>query len=292
MKKLLSLATLFCLAGCYAPLNNSGVTTNKAWLEVPAKKTDYQGNQYDSCYQFKLRFVPADAEAQLDGQASCIDTCCWRSDKEEVVLDFNKNFDKNLKYYGRAEEYTPAQITLKVSHSNLLNNTVVKVSPRGAISANGTVKLKRKVVEDAVRLAQIEQQSRRLLAQHNAWLADQNIPDEEEEEEIDRPDPQAAQRAQQLVQQQQGTHIDQYFYQLNKKYQRKNYVFMVSDRIYTAQRLADGNYQVFCRAKVRSGADAQQLSNRTISCGIWKVDVAAQTVSAQDSTARTIKLQS
>ena len=76
MKKLLHLAIILCAAGCYAPLNNSGVSTNKAWLEIPVKKTDFDGKQFDSCYQFKVHFVPADAAAQLDMRQVCIDSCC------------------------------------------------------------------------------------------------------------------------------------------------------------------------------------------------------------------------
>ena len=125
MKKALLLATVLLTAGCYAPLNNSGVTTNKAWLDIAAKKTDFQGKQYDSCYQFRLKFAPQQAATQLDLQDTCISACCWRSDKEEVVLDLNKNFEKNLKLYGRAEKYSPAKITLKVTHSNLLNTSAV-----------------------------------------------------------------------------------------------------------------------------------------------------------------------
>lgn len=290
MKKILSLAICLLLTGCYTPLNNSGVSTNKAWLEIPAKKTDFQGDQYDSCYQFRLHFIPTDAEAQLDLHDSCIDSCCWRSDKQEVVLDFNKNFEKNLRFYGRAAQYTPEKITLTVSHSNLLNNTTVKVSPRGAISANGTVKLKSKIIENPARLVQIEQQARRLQAQHNALLAERNIPQEDETVSVPV-DPQAQLRAQQLLQRLESPRIDHYFYQLNKTYQQRGYIFLVSDRIYVARPVADGTFQVTCRAKVRSGTQPAQLQNRTISCGIWKANLVLQTVSPQDSTARKIKAQ-
>ncbi len=288
MKKALLLATFLTMAGCYTPLNNSGVATNKAWLDIAAKKTDFQGKQYDSCYQFRLKVVPEQAAAQLDLQESCIESCCWRSDKDEVVLDFNKNFEKNLQFYGRAEKYSPAKITLKVTHASWLNTSAVHVTPRGAIKSNGLVKLKAEVVENPARLAQVESQARRLQTQRNAWLADQKII---EDIPADVPDPQAQRRAQQLVQQKQGTNIDQYFYQMNKTYQQKGYIFLVSQRIYKAGALSDGTYRVACHAQVQSGTQPDQLQNRSVSCGVWTADLSGGTVTPQDSIARKIKMQ-
>ncbi len=288
MKKLLPLA-IFLFAGCYAPLNNSGVSTNKAWLEIPAKKMAFDGKQYDSCYQFRVHFVPAEAQAALLGQKTCIDSCCWRSDQEEIVWDLNKDFEQNLHYYGRAEQYTPAQITLKITHSNLLNTTAVHVSPRGAISPNGTVKLKHKTVENPARLAQIEAQARQLQARHNALLADRQIDGNQDftaSQEMS-----LRKQAQDLVHRSQATVIDQYFYQVNLKYRQKGYIFLVSERIYKAAPLADGFYRVACYAKVQTGPAADQLSPRTISCGIWKADLTNTTVTAMDARARQIKAQ-
>lgn len=291
MKKAFLLATaVWICAGCYTPLNNSGVATTKAWLDIPAKKTDFKGTQFDSCYQFRLHFVPAEAEATLDPRQSCLDACCWRSDKDEVVLDFNKDFEKNLKYYGRADKYTPGKITLKVSHSSLLNTTGVKVSPRGAISPNGTVRLKKQTVEDPVRLAQIEDQSRQMLARRNAWLAERNIA-QEEFAAAEGEDPAAQHRAQELVQSKEGARIDRYFYGLDKTYKQKGYVFLISQRLYSARLTGENTYSVSCRAKVQSGADAEHLKNRTVSCGIWKADLAQKKVAPADATARKIKTQ-
>ena len=290
MKKILLLAIILSTAGCYTPLNNSGVATNKSWLDIAAKKTDFQGKQYDSCYQFRLRFMPAEAEAQLDLQDTCISNCCWRSDKEEVVLDFNKNFEQDLKFYGRAEKYSPDKITLKITHSNLLNTSAVHVTPRGAIRSNGTVRLKHQTVEDPVRLAQIEEQSRRMQAQHNAWLADQQIPAQAQTPAVVQ-DPKLQQRAQELVQRQEGTRIDQHFYLTNKAYQQKGYIFLVSQRLYSARALPNGTYRVSCHAQVQSGAHPEQLKSRSLSCGIWSADLDKGTVTPQDSVARKIKAQ-
>lgn len=284
MKKAFFLAIFFCMAaGCYAPLNNSGVSTTKAWLDIPAKKVDFEGKQYDSCYQFRLHFAPAEAANALDLQQSCIDSCCWRSDKEEIVLDFNKDFEKNLRLYGQAEKYTPGKITLRVSHSNLLNTTAVKVSPRGAVSQNGTVKLKKEVVQDAARLAQVQAENRRAQTRLNAWKADlaalqDNVPDEA-----------ALSRAQDLVQKKEGARIDRYFYKLNKSYSRQGYIYLLSQRYYTARSAGENTYRVTCRAKVQSGATAEALTTRTVSCGVWTADLAAGKVTPQDSTARRIK---
>lgn len=290
MKKVLILAMLFLgLSACYTPLNNSGVATTKAWLDIPAKKTDFDGKQFDSCYQFRLHFVPQEAQAALDLQDVCIDTCCWRSEKDEVVLDFNKNFERNLKYYGRADKFTPAKITLKVSHSSLLNTTGVKVSPRGAISNNGTVKLKRETVEDPVRLAQIESAARLLQVRRNARLTDERTRRAEQDALASYDDPAVQKRAQELVQKTEGTRIDRYFYNLNKTYSRKGYVFMLSDRFYTAKPIGDYLFRVVCKAQVRSGVSSAALQNRTVSCGTWQADLTEQTVRPLDGTARKIK---
>ncbi len=275
--------------GCYTPLNNSGVATTKAWLDIPAKKVDFDGKQFDSCYQFRLRFVPAQAEAALDLRQSCIDACCWRNDKDEITLDFNKNFERDLAYYGRATKYTPDKITLKVSHSSLLNTTGVKVSPRGAIRSDGTVKLKYETVEDPARLAQIENSARLLQVRHNARLADQHALEAEEEAARADDDPAIQQRAQQLVQRQEGARIDNYFYQLNKTYNKKGYSFLIGERLYAARHMGDYVFRVSCRATVQSGTHTGNLSPRTISCGVWQADLKEQSVSPLDSTARQIK---
>ncbi len=288
MKKCFLLAILLYLSACYAPLNNSGMATNKSWLEIPAKRTDFQGKAYDSCYQFKLRFIPQEADAELDLRETCLDSCCWMSEKTEVVLDFNKNFEKNLKFYGRANKYTPAKITLKMTHSNFLNTSAVHISPRGAISMNGTVKLKQETVEDPVRLAQIEEQARRLQAQHNARLADEEI-ERNTVPEVLAQDPKGKEDAQELVQKTVGTQIDQYFYRINKEYQQKGYVFLISKRFYTAQLTVDGTYRVTCHAQTRTGTQADELKARTVSCGVWTADLHKNTVKPQDSLARQIK---
>ena len=62
MKKTwLSAILILCLGACYTPLNNSGVATTKPWLEVSGKKLDFDGKQYDSCYQFNIHFWPPEA---------------------------------------------------------------------------------------------------------------------------------------------------------------------------------------------------------------------------------------
>ena len=287
MKKLFPLAIFFCLlSACYAPLNNSGTSTNKSWLDIPAKKTDFDGKQFDSCYQFQLDFIPEDAANALDLKEACIDQCCWRSDKTEVVLDFNKNFEKNLAYYGRANKYSPDKITLQISHSNFVNITSVKVFPQGAIKNNGTVKLKKEVVENPTRLAQIEHQARMLQTRRNAWKADQkNL----QQELLRRQEtPLLLQRAKDLVQRKQGTSIDRYFYQLDKSHKKEGSIFLLSQRIYTASYVTEDIYKVKCHAKVQTGISADQLKQETVRCGTWKADLQQGTVSALDNKARLI----
>ena len=320
MKKWVTYATLaFGLAGCYTPLNNSGVATTKSWLEIESKKVDFNGNQYDSCYRFNVRFWPQEAVERIDLQTSCISTCCWRNDKEEVVLDFNKNFESDLALYGRARKYAPEKITLKVNHSNLLNTTRVTISPKGAVTNDGLIKLSYKETDNPQRLAQLEAQSRQLLARRNAYLIEQAQQEQLAAEEAlkkkqsktvrsakkspvakttpkataatkatlkktDQSDP-----AKNLVQRKAGAKIDTYFYQMDKRYKKQEAVFMLSDRLlYTQPMGVDDTYLVSCLAKARTGLDTQNLRASTFSCGQWKVDLTTQEVSPYDKRAQLI----
>lgn len=275
------------LAACYAPLNNSGMSTNKAWLEIPAKKTNFDGKPYDICYQFNLHIIPLEAQNQLDLQESCLSNCCWLSDKEEVVLDFNKNFEKDLAIYGQAQKYTPEKITLKFTHADWLNTAAVHISPRGAIKSDGTLKLKYQTVQDPVRLAQVQQENRRAQVLHNANEADRQISQSLTPSQTQ----QARQRALELLQRTEENRIDTHFYLLDKKHREKGHIFLISKRLYSNTAQADGTYQITCQALVQSGPDTTQLQNRTLSCGVWNVNLSEQTVSPKDSIARNIHNQ-
>ena len=312
----------FGLTGCYTPLNNSGVATTKSWLEIESKKVDFNGKQYDSCYRFNLRFWPQEAVERIDLQMACISTCCWRNDKEEVVLDFNKNFESDLALYGRARMYSPGKITLKVNHSNLLNTTRVTVSPKGAVSNEGLVKLSYKETDNPQRLAQLEAQSRQLLARRNAYLMEQAQQEQlalaaaakKKQTKTARAATKAAtvktavkttpkattpkatlkkttqnDPAKNLVQRKAGAKIDTYFYQMDKRYKKQEAIFMLSDRLLYTQPLGvDNTYVVSCLAKARTGLDAQNLRASTFSCGQWKVDLANEEVSPYDKRAQLI----
>lgn len=153
MKKLLvSAIIILTTAACYTPMSSLDVSTNKPWLDIKATRLDFNHDQYDSCVQFNLHFWPPEAEQNLDLIDSCISACCWRSDKDEVVLDFNKNFERDLQTYGVARKYIPETITLKVTHSNFLNFTKVNVDPAKAINNDGLVKLAYTQVEDKARM--------------------------------------------------------------------------------------------------------------------------------------------
>ena len=316
MKKCISCAIILCcLSACYTPLNNSGVATTKAWLDISGKKLDFDGKQYDSCYQFNLHFWPQEAAAQLNLRQACISSCCWRSDKDEVVLDFNKNFDADLLLYGRARKYKPEKIVLNVSHSNLLNTTKVTVSPSGAISNSGLVKLSYKEYENPSRLAQIEESARRQAALQTAVAQAQT-------QALTQPRTRtqtaaaasntaqtaakntakaaasktavtytAAQReetAKALFQRYAGTKVDTFFYQMDKAYQKQGAVFLLSERFLQTREVSDGKYTLTCHAKARTGLDAKQLNASTFSCGTWQVDTAAQTVTPVDKRAQLV----
>ncbi len=292
MKKVIWGAIALWLAGCYAPLNNSGVSTTKPWIEVPAKRVDYEGKQYDSCVQLKLRFWPQEAAERLDLQASCISACCWRSEKDEITLDFNKNFEAELLRYGVARKYSPDKITLKVTHSNLVNVTKVAATPRGAVKNSGLVKLSYTTVRDEARLAQIEQE----LALQEEVLLQEQVQAPRGLETVTNTSQrlsrakgcQALARARALVQRKVGAQIDNYFYQMNKTYRAQGAVFILSSRLLVPQLQADGTYLVTCHAKARTGVDEKQLNASDFPCGVWVADLATQLVLPDDKKARQI----
>ena len=292
MKKLIWGAIVACLAGCYTPLNNSGVATTKQWLEVPGKRVDFDGKQYDSCVRFNLRFWPQEAVERLDLQESCISACCWRSERDVITLDFNKNFEQELRTYGVARKYSPEKITLKVTHSNLVNVTKVTIDPRSAIKNSGLIKLSYETVRDEKRLAEIEQE----LA-----LQAEITPMQDEQTPVARPASAkktsvvakpardvSLLRAKALVQRKVGTQIDSYFYHMNKAYQAQGALFLLSARLLEPQLQPDGTYRVTCHAKARTGIDEKHLNSSNFPCGVWLADLATQIVLPDDAKARQI----
>ncbi len=293
MKKVILGAIVLCVVGCYTPLNNSGVSTTKPWLEVPGKRVDFDGKQYDSCVQFKLRFWPQEAAERLDLQKSCISACCWRSERDEITLDFNKNFAEELRTYGVARKYSPEKITLKVTHSNLVNVTKVTTDPRGAVKNNGLIKLSYTTVRDEKRLAEIEQAL--------AWQEQQETVPEVELTAPVKPKKTSSgattaksaedinlRRAKMLVQRKVGAQIDNYFYQMNKTYQATGAMFLLSSRLLVPQANADGTYMVTCHAKARTGINEKHLNSLDFPCGCWLADLATQIVLPDDAKARQI----
>lgn len=297
MKKMLCFATaLLCISGCYTPLNNSGVATTKSWLEILAKKTDFDGKQYDSCYRFDVRFWPQEAARQLDLKEACISACCWRGDKEEVVLDFNKNFDAELAATGRARKYSPGKITLKVTHANWINTSKVTVSPKSAITTNGLIKLSYKEYENPTRITELQEQARQAQARAQAAqvaAASRQTVTAFAKATAAKTSPKTAvthtvsshdEVAKLILQQKAGKKIDNYFYHMDKTYRKQGAVFMLSERYFTVQK--DGS--ITCNAKARTGLDTANLKASTFSCGTWLVDEAANTVTPLDKRAKLI----
>ncbi len=305
MKKVLLGAIVILLGGCYTPMNNSGVATTKPWIEIPGKRVDFDGKQYDSCVRFDLRFWPQEAAERLDLQKSCITSCCWRSEQSEIVLDFNQKFDEEMEKYGHARKYTPGKITLKVTHSNLVNVTKVKTTPQGVIKNNGLVKLSYKEVRDEERIEQ--------LAKQRAYRARQAYQEAartyEEPEAVTplsqtrpavsakptpaaRPVPVPAQTgetlAKSILQRQFGAKIDTYFYQMNKTYRKQGALFILSSRLLLPSQQPDGTYLITCHAKARTGIDEKHLNPSDFPCGVWLVDLASQMVLPQDKKAKQI----
>ena len=309
MKKVISFAICLCgLAACYTPLNNSGVATTKPWLEVSGNKTDFNGKQYDSCSQFKLRFWPPEAVEKLDLQDACISTCCWSSDKETVTLDLNKNFETDLAVYGRARKYTPDTITLRTHYANWLNTMRVTVSPRGVITNDGLVKLTYQEYENPTRLAQLAEQARQQAQRRQAQLMKQNQAQEtapvstvtQPKNTTAKPASSTKQStiptapetqnmlAKSLVQHKAGTKIDMYFYKMDKQYKKQGAFFLLSERLLYTQPAENDSFIVSCVAKARTGLDAAHLQSSTFSCGQWLADLSAQTVTPYDKRAQLI----
>lgn len=296
MKKALSCAIIILgLAACYTPLNNSGVATTKPWLEISGKKTDFDGKQYDSCYQFNVRFWPQEAATAIDLKQSCISACCWRSDQEEVTLDFNQHFESDLATYGRAYKYTPGQITFKVNHANWLNTTRVSVSPKGAVRNNGLIKLKYKLYENPARLAQLQEQARKAPVRpaDTPQLSNQAPAKPVKTTSATRTAPQQTvtkitDPAKALLQRKAGAKIDNYFYQMNKQYTKQGASFLLSERLLHAQPADEESYIISCQAKARTGLDESALNASTFSCGQWWVDTKRQTVTPYDKRAQLI----
>ncbi len=293
-KTIYSAIFLLLLAACYTPMNNSGVATTKPWLEIPGKKTDFDGKQYDSCYRFNVRFWPQEAAGELDLKESCISACCWRSDKEEVVLDFNKNFDTQLAATGRARKYSPGKITLKVTHANWINTSKVTVSPKSAITTSGLIKLSYKEYENPTRIAELNEQARQAKVAQAAALTRAASSTTTAKTSSAKPTASSAaivhtvssgnELAKLILQQKAGNKIDNYFYHMDKTYKKQGAVFMVSERYFTVQK--DGS--ITCNAKARTGLDTAHLKASTFSCGTWWVDTSAQTVTPLDKRAKLI----
>lgn len=309
MKKSILLAISICmLAACYTPLSNSGVSTNKPWIDVSGTRLDFNGEQYDSCVKLNLRFWPQEAAERINLSKSCITACCWRSEQNEVVLDFNKDFEKELATKGRARKYTPGKVTLKITHSNFVNLTKVSVSPARAINNKGLLKLSYEEVEDPTRLAQLKQNQRNenysapvaltppgpspvqmitttktvtkpivqstLVSAPNTTLKPETSPQ--------------ADYAKGLLQQTYGTHIDTYFYQMNKTYRKQGAIFMISDRLLQTSAYGQGAYIVTCHAKARTGIEENNLKASDFSCGKWHVDIQKNAVTPYDTKAKSI----
>lgn len=306
MKKVLIGAIFSLLAGCYTPMNNSGVATTKPWIEIPGKRVDFDGKQYDSCVRFNLRFWPQEAADRLDLQQSCITACCWRSEQDEIVLDFNRKFEEEMEKYGHARKYSPDKITLKVTHSNLVNVTKVKVTPQGAIKNSGLVKLSYKEVRDEERIARLAeqrayrtQQIAQMQEEASKPLATASVIQPQlhpavtnQQSGAMRPVATTVQTgetlAKSILQQKAGAKIDTYFYQMNKTYRQQGALFMLSSRLFSPRMQEDGTYLITCHAKARTGIDEKHLNTSDFPCGVWLVDLATQMVLPYDKKAKQI----
>ena len=301
MKKLLALAIGVLLSACYTPMNNSGVSTNKPWLDVSGTRLDFNGEQYDSCFQFRLHFWPPEVQERLDLKQACISACCWRSEQNEITLDFNKNFEKELWANGHARRYTPEKVTLKVTHSNFANYTKVTVLPQGAVANSGLLKLSYEEVENPARLAQLRQaknnsQQTQQILQQAALQATAAAPVKTSPKKSTRKKTTAGkttvspetEQARALLQTQMGAQIDNYFYQMNKTYRNQGAVFILSDRLLPVTSYGNNLYLITCHAKARTGLDSSHLNAADFPCGKWLVDTAQNTVTPYDDKAKLI----
>ncbi len=319
MKKYLALATLLFLSACYTPMNNSGVSTNKPWLDISGTRLDFKGEQYDSCFQFRLRFWPPELQERINLKDACISACCWRSEKNEVVLNLNQNFEKELRTKGRARRYATDQVTLKVTHSNFANYTKVSVEPRNAISRNGLLKVAYEEVENPARLVQLERQAALAAAlapaattANSSAVVPSAPPQSKSKTNTAKKKTQKASasasaataasqpaktapavsaetaQARAVLQAQMGTQIDDYFYQMNKTYSKQGAVFILSSRLLPVTSYGNGLYLITCHAKARTGIDEKHLNAADFPCGKWLVNTVRNTVTPHDDKAKRI----
>ena len=289
MRKFFPLLCVLLAAACGNPLTfDSAYASNKNWLVVDTDRKDWQGNQTDSCYRLILKFLPQSAAARA-AQMPCVSQCCWRSEVPELTLDLNAGFKSDLAENGVARIYTPGQIKIKIKYSSFLGLISAGVTPAGAISRDGTVKLKFKEKTDPAAQARLAAQAaaQKQTADAQAYAARQNAAEQAARDaaETRRLMFQAKKdRSVDLVKKKYGKAIDDFLYRLDLAQRKKGNILINADKAWNAEPQENG-FMVTCVSKSKLGKTQNAMKDYPIDCGEWFVDLNTSQTQAYDARA-------
>lgn len=265
-------------------------TSNKNWLELVSSRDDHEGKQYDSCYKFNFTVWPQAAEARINKEHNCVTRCCWRSERESVVINLNEGLAEELEKNGKAFKYTPEKITINVKYSSLLDLTNATVSPAGIISRDGHIKLNYEVLSEAARTKEISLAAR-LAAEEAARKADilkERMAAQTAIEEARVANLQADYNKRQAINYTRrfyGLNIDKYLSLLDQAERQKGYTLLFGQKTWAAMQTDTSLYTVSCYAPASLGKTQKSMKNITLECGLWQVDLEEQTVVPIDTLA-------
>ncbi len=291
--KMIPLFFILLLAGCATNLQYaSDSTSNKNWLEIVSSKKDFEGKMYDACYKFNLSFWPQAAAARLKNAHNCTEQCCWKSERDEVEINFNEGLEDELAKYGRAYKYTPEKVKIKVKYASVLDLMNATATP-GVIDRNGYIKLKYVEVTDSPRLKEVNaasklaaEQAAQKEAQFKERLAALEAREQAESDQLtsDYNKRLSVNYTRRFY----GYKIDRYLAGLDEAQRAKGLILLFDNREWKSVKEPSGTHAVSCYAPGRLGKTQSSLKSVTIECGLWQADLNEQTVKPYDSLARQI----
>ncbi|ACC97879.1 hypothetical protein Emin_0320 [Elusimicrobium minutum Pei191] len=293
MRNIILFITVFIMFSCAGNVTyDSAYASNKEWLEVVSDKKDWEGKQVDSCFKLNFKFIPEEAKNRLDKRFSCTQTCCWRSDMPEVVLDFNRDYAQDLAMKGRSRKYEPGVIRIKIKYSSVLGVITASVTPAGAISRDGTIKLKYKEETNLYRISQLEKQK---TIQDEAYEAKKIIQNAREAELKTQEQKRIStltlnynkKQSIDYVKRFFGYDIDNYLYRLDREDAKKGYILINGDKEWNSA-MFDNMFLVTCVSDSKRGKTQNSLKPYPIHCGIWLVDLDNNTVVPHNALAKQI----
>lgn len=296
MKKILffTLVLPLLISGCSHTVKYGAYNpTNKDWLEIAGEKKDFENKQYDSCFKFNLKILPSSALKRINKEYACIDYCCWRSDGEEIIIDFNDGFEEELARYGRALKYTPGQVKFTVKYASLIDMTKVTTAPAGAVKQDGTLNLKYEEITNPQRLASVERDLRMRSSQKERQLTTaqklaraQAVKDARESElltaEYNR------KTAVNLILRIYGKEIDSYLRKRDAARQTGGNIVTTGQKQWDIEERHEGVYFVNCKSQNYIGKTKNTMKPYSEPCGRWQSDIYEKEVFPLNATAEKI----